>query len=473
MKPSSRLAVLALLLVAGSLAAARAPAQGVHREGFQAETSFRATTLLGGAYPHSETGLGVQAALRRVWPSGVSVALGGTYSQPEDLSLPNDDPRKYMEEFGPYAEVRYQIPDSRIVTPYMGVRVGWQTLRAEHISEASGSGLAGGLVAGTEIWATERFGFRLNAAASAFRAPGLVEGFSNSGQAWSVEAGVTYFFGRSSHDSDGDGVDDGRDACPDTPRGAQVDASGCLPDGDGDGTPDLRDACPETPEGVEVDERGCARDGDADGVPNSLDQCAGTPAGQPVDEEGCIADADGDGVADSLDACPDTPSGTGVDARGCSRDADGDGVPDGRDRCPETLRAAEVDEAGCSDVQEGLRQGRLTVTGLPFRFRDVQVNMDLAGHLEQMGRELRRNQDLSLEIRVYTDTIGPTSYNQQMSQRLAEAARDFLLRNYPELARARLEAVGMGETDPQSAESEDGGRVVFIVRDRGQGGSSP
>ena len=36
-------------------------------------------------------------------------------------------------------------------------------------------------------------------------------------------------------DSDGDGVLDDVDACPDTPRGARVDATGCPQDGDGDG----------------------------------------------------------------------------------------------------------------------------------------------------------------------------------------------------------------------------------------------
>lgn len=467
MKPSSRLAALALLLVAGSLVATGAPAQGLEREGFQAESSFRATSLTGGAFQYDETGPGFHAGVRHLWPSGISLAAGGSYAEPVDLDLAGDLRQRILREQRYYAEARYQVQESRVVQPYAAVRGGLASLESRSVPEADGSGMFGELVLGTEIWATDRIGFRVNAASSSFRLSGFLADRATAGQAWSVEAGVTYFFGRTSYDSDGDGVDDGRDACPGTPGGMEVDASGCLPDGDGDGLPDVRDACPDTPEGVEVDGRGCARDDDGDGVPNSLDECPGTTAGQPVDGQGCVADGDGDGVTDSLDSCPDTPAGSEVDARGCSLDADGDGVSDGQDRCPGTLRDADVDEAGCSDVQEGVRQGRLTVSGLPFRFRDVQVNMDLAGHLEQMGRELRRNPDLSVEIRVYTDTIGPASYNQQMSQRLAEAARDFLLRNYPELARARLEAAGMGEADPQDAGEGSGSRVVFIVRDRG------
>ena len=45
-------------------------------------------------------------------------------------------------------------------------------------------------------------------------------------------------------DTDGDGVPDSRDRCPNTPKGVQVDEHGCPLDSDGDGSigPDeLRD----------------------------------------------------------------------------------------------------------------------------------------------------------------------------------------------------------------------------------------
>lgn len=58
-------------------------------------------------------------------------------------------------------------------------------------------------------------------------------------------------------DSDGDGVVDDRDQCPDTPRGVKVDAVGCPLDSDGDGVLDYKDQCPGTPRGTEVDVRGC------------------------------------------------------------------------------------------------------------------------------------------------------------------------------------------------------------------------
>ncbi len=60
-----------------------------------------------------------------------------------------------------------------------------------------------------------------------------------------------------------------------------------------------------------------ARDSDGDGVPDDADACPGTPLGVEVDASGCAIDSDGDGVSDDADACPDTPRGAIVDHRGC------------------------------------------------------------------------------------------------------------------------------------------------------------
>lgn len=58
-------------------------------------------------------------------------------------------------------------------------------------------------------------------------------------------------------DSDGDGVEDALDQCPNTPRGAAVDAVGCELDSDGDGVVDSKDRCPGTKPGIKVDATGC------------------------------------------------------------------------------------------------------------------------------------------------------------------------------------------------------------------------
>ncbi|MFZ1812356.1 MAG: PBP1A family penicillin-binding protein [Candidatus Saccharimonadales bacterium] len=64
-----------------------------------------------------------------------------------------------------------------------------------------------------------------------------------------------------------------------------------------------------------------SQDSDGDGVIDSNDLCPNTPAGTSVTPGGCPAtvpkDSDSDGVADDKDTCPNTPAGASVDAVGC------------------------------------------------------------------------------------------------------------------------------------------------------------
>lgn len=60
-----------------------------------------------------------------------------------------------------------------------------------------------------------------------------------------------------------------------------------VADTDGDGVPDGQDKCPNTPAGVQVNQDGCPLDSDKDGVPDYLDKCPGTGANIVVDTTGC------------------------------------------------------------------------------------------------------------------------------------------------------------------------------------------
>jgi len=163
-------------------------------------------------------------------------------------------------------------------------------------------------------------------------------------------------------DSDGDGVRDTVDDCPNTAPGTPVDATGCPatgPDSDEDGVPDSADRCANTAAGAEVDTEGCAatqRDADNDGVNDANDDCANTPATVDVDDAGCpvsepgTPDSDDDGVPDDIDQCDETPAGADVDPNGCAeseRDTDADGVFDDADQCPATPERTIVDSNGC------------------------------------------------------------------------------------------------------------------------------
>ncbi|MBX3272625.1 MAG: thrombospondin type 3 repeat-containing protein [Sandaracinaceae bacterium] len=164
-------------------------------------------------------------------------------------------------------------------------------------------------------------------------------------------------------DSDGDGIEDGRDACPSEAEDVDgwEDEDGCPdPDNDGDGLADAVDPCPDVAEDVDgyQDDDGCPDpDNDGDGIADGYDSCPDEPEDfdGDRDEDGCPDhDRDRDGIDDAQDQCPDVPEdfdGFG-DEDGCPEDDfDGDGIPDERDQCPdqpEDLDGFE-DEDGCPE----------------------------------------------------------------------------------------------------------------------------
>jgi outer membrane protein OmpA-like peptidoglycan-associated protein len=268
-------------------------------------------------------------------------------------------------------------------------------------------------------------------------------------------AGLVFAFGGKDEDSDGDGVRDKRDKCPDTPRGCMVDENGCPIDADGDGVCDGMDQCANTPRGATVDARGCPTDGDGDGVWDGIDQCSDTPKGCTVDARGCPIDSDGDGVCDGVDTCPNTQQGCKVDANGCPLDTDGDHVCDGLDKCPDTPLDTKVDADGCpaqSEVQQ--RETELLDTGL-IRLQDVKFETAKADILPEshhaldvVGEVLSKWTQLKIEIGGHCDSRGSDSYNLALSRRRVNSVRTYLLQHFPKLEATQFTAKGYGESQP-------------------------
>jgi outer membrane protein OmpA-like peptidoglycan-associated protein len=267
--------------------------------------------------------------------------------------------------------------------------------------------------------------------------------------------GIQISLGGSGHgrDSDRDGVKDSEDKCPDTPRGALVDASGCPLDSDGDHVPDGLDQCPNTPSGATVDARGCAADSDGDGIPDGVDRCANTPAGAKVDDAGCPIDSDKDGVPDGLDQCPDTPAGTQVDARGCSVDSDNDGVMDDKDLCPNTQAGVKVDSDGCpitltEKETELLDKGRITTREIHFETAKWDILPESQPVLDDIGKILIQWPKLKIEVGGHCDARGADAYNLDLSQKRAQSVLDYLVQKFPQIPREQYEAKGYGESKP-------------------------
>jgi outer membrane protein OmpA-like peptidoglycan-associated protein len=269
----------------------------------------------------------------------------------------------------------------------------------------------------------------------------------------------------SQRDTDGDGVKDNLDKCPNTPAGEKVDANGCSDsqkDADKDGVTDSADKCPNTPAGENVDASGCSdsqKDDDKDGVGNNADKCPNTPAGEKVDANGCAPsqlDADKDGVPDSADQCPNTPAGEPVDARGCSRDSDADGVPDGRDKCPNTPNGTAVDENGCPVLFKS-GEKKVILQGVNFETGKAILTDDSKTILENVAAQLAAAPTIRVEVSGYTDNTGSAGLNRRLSNARAKAVEQFLEEHG--VSPAQLTAKGYGPANPVAPNKTAAGRA--------------
>ena len=341
------LAGLALVVVCAQTGAAQARKYLVELGAAGAYQSFDSNTQLDGA-PGGLGRLGI-------WlPLNFSVEVDGAFSSPGSKS---GSKSVSVKSFA--GSVLYNIPVGARNSFYLKAGVG----NTKYGSDCPAVASPGDPICGSTGTLQGGAGLRVGLSPTIFiRGEGLyahykskdrqnVTGVSLSN--FGVNLGLSLMLGsKPIPDSDGDGVLDNKDRCPDTPTGASVDARGCPSDSDGDGVPDGIDRCPTTVAGAAVDARGCSQDTDGDNIPDGLDRCPDTPPGVLVDARGCPKDSDGDGIPDGLDRCSDTPRGATVDALGCPGDEDGDGVLDGLDRCPRTPVGVTVDASGCGPGQK-------------------------------------------------------------------------------------------------------------------------
>lgn len=204
---------------------------------------------------------------------------------------------------------------------------------------------------------------------------------------------------------------------PRAPRGPR--------DSDGDGIYDDVDECPETPEDFDnfEDEDGCPElDNDEDGIPDTEDSCPNQPE-------------DFDGFEDE-DGCPD-------------RDNDEDGIYDEDDECPDD---AEVfndfeDEDGCPD-EAPPEEPEVTIDSVVyFPFDSASPTRDSRAALDEIAQTMQDNPELELVVlEGHADERGSTQYNRDLSVRRAEAVRRELTRRG--IDESRIQVEGFGSSRP-------------------------
>jgi len=308
-----------------------------------------------------------------------------------------------------------------------------------------------------------------------------------------VHTGINFVFGASQKDTDGDGIPDKKDKCPEVPGKKEFDGcndkdgdgisdveDGCpehagtkelngCPDTDGDTIIDKNDQCPELAGPVEnkgcpdsdmdgvldnedecpelkgpVENKGCPwSDRDTDGIMDNEDECP-DQAG-PLSNKGCPTDdQDMDGVVDAEDKCPEVPGD--VNNAGCPlNDSDSDGVTDDIDKCPNTYGSA--DNEGCPKVStDDLNTLNNTFKNVEFVSNTAQITKDSYPSIDNLISILKKNPDWKMKISGHTDSIGTVEANLKLSKKRAQAVADLLIGKG--ISPERLNVIGYGESQP-------------------------
>ena len=371
-------------------------------------------------------------AVSRYLSNGFSLRVAGTINEIEKFGDASADDLSY---YGLDGTIKYSfgsLLNKSWIEPYLGVGGGYTWV------DEIGAGTLNG-TAGLGFWFSENIGLTVQSSYKHAFEDYLATHFQHT-------VGLAIKFG--GKDTDGDGVYDKDDACPEVPG---LEAFNGCPDSDGDGIEDAKDDCPN--EAGLAEFNGCP-DTDGDGVPDNKDNCP-TVAGLK-ELNGC-PDADGDGVADNDDECPNQ-AGPAAN-KGCPwPDTDGDGVLDKDDKCPN--EAGTVANNGCPEVkptEEVMKQLNEYARTILFDTGKATFKKESIQTLESMNAIFKEYPKADFYIDGHTDSVGSDKSNQLLSERRANAVRDWLIANG--IDQARLEARGFGESKPIDSNKTAGGRT--------------
>ena len=120
-------------------------------------------------------------------------------------------------------------------------------------------------------------------------------------------------------------------------------------------------------------------------------------------------------------------------------------------------RAKEIEQTVPAAVVERVGEG-IHVTfpsGLLFDFDSDIVRSNAAVNLNELARNLSKYGDSNLMIAGYTDAVGSTQYNQNLSERRAQSAARYLT---SQGVSRYIATAGLGEREPVASNDTEGGR---------------
>ncbi|MEO9570693.1 MAG: OmpA family protein [Polaribacter sp.] len=365
---------------------------------------------------------------------GISVQLAGSINKIENYAALDDSDFLYwsLDAIAKY-DLNNLIGDtSQWFDPFV-------YLGGSYVSvDSRGEGMAH-VGAGFNTWFNENLGLNFQT--------GTKVGFSDNIKShYQTSLGLVIKFG--GKDTDGDGVYDKDDACPEV--AGLKEFNGC-PDADGDGVKDSDDACPNVAGLAAMN--GCP-DSDGDGVADKDDMCPNSKGTKA--NKGC-PDSDGDGVVDKHDKCA-TVAGPAANA-GCPwPDTDGDGVLDKDDKCPTVAGVAS--EGGCPEKvisEEAVEAIAFTAKSILFNTGRSSFKPGVTKQLNAIVEVMNKFPKATFAIGGHTDSVGGTATNQSISEKRANAVKKYLVKKGVDAS--RLEAKGFGESTPVDSNKTRAGRA--------------
>lgn len=106
--------------------------------------------------------------------------------------------------------------------------------------------------------------------------------------------------------------------------------------------------------------------------------------------------------------------------------------------------------------EDGIRGGLRG--GATFAYNSSALTAELRAVAELAAGVMIRNPDLTATIEGHTDSIGEPDYNQRLSERRANAAKDYLVQLG--VGEDRITAVGFGEDQPIASNDTDAGQAI-------------
>jgi outer membrane protein OmpA-like peptidoglycan-associated protein len=116
---------------------------------------------------------------------------------------------------------------------------------------------------------------------------------------------------------------------------------------------------------------------------------------------------------------------------------------------------AEVEQLKATQTPRGLV---LTLGDVLFNTGRAELNPGAGRKLDQLAQFLNQHPERRIEIDGFTDSVGPDDYNQDLSQRRADAVKAALLSRG--IDASRITTQGYGKSFPVATNNDSGGRQL-------------